>query len=208
MTARTPFCRAPVSRLKPLVFGAHHYKLSSSTNAYNIHMKVLFAIASDRFMDEEYLIPKKHLTEAGIECVTASTKHGTCYGMHGEIVESDLSFDEVRAEDYDGIVIAGGIGCQDELWRNETLIDIANKIGVAGKPAAAICLAPVVLAEAGLLAGKKAAVFDTPASKRILILDKAEIVDEKVVTDGNIVTAKSPYDADAFGKAVLSALNK
>ncbi|MCQ2377380.1 MAG: DJ-1/PfpI family protein, partial [Methanocorpusculum sp.] len=67
---------------------------------------------------------------------------------------------------------------------------------------------PVVLAEAGLLAGKKATVFDTPASKRVLTLDKAEIVDEKVVTDGNIITAKSPYDADAFGRAVLSALNK
>ena len=171
-------------------------------------MKVLFAIASDRFMDEEYLIPKKYLAEAGIECITASTKHGTCYGMHGEIVESDFSFDEVKADDYDGIVIAGGIGCQDELWRNETLIDIVNKIGVAGKLTAAICLAPVILGEAGLLAGKKAAVFDTPASKRVLTLDKAEIVSDKVVTDGMVVTAKSPFDADEFAKAILAVLKK
>ena len=171
-------------------------------------MKVLLVIASDRFMDEEYTVPKKILTDAGIECVTASTKHGTCYGMHGEIVESDLSFEEVNPGDYDGIVISGGIGCQDELWRNEKLIDIANKIGTAGKTAAAICLAPVVLAEAGLLAGKKATVFDTPASKRVLTLDKAELVDEKVVVDGNLITAKTPFDANEFGKAVLASLQK
>lgn len=169
-------------------------------------MKVLFAIAADRFMDEEYTTPKKILADAGIECVTASTRKGTCYGMHGEIVESDLTFDEVNPADYNGLVIAGGIGCQDELWRNETLIDIANKLGAAGKVTAAICLAPVILGEAGLLAGKKATTFDTPASKRILTLDKAEVVSDGVVVDGTVITAKMPTDARAFGEAILAAL--
>lgn len=169
-------------------------------------MKILFAIASDRFMDQEYVVPRKALENAGIECLVASTIHGRCYGMHGEIVDTDYSFDEVNPADFDGIVIAGGIGCQDELWRNEKLIDIANKLGNAGKLTAAICLAPVILAEAGLLAGKRAAVFDTPASKRILLLDKANVVDEKVVTDGTVVTAQSPFDADAYAKAILAVL--
>lgn len=169
-------------------------------------MKILLAIASSRFMDQEYTEPKKILENAGIECITASTIHGTCYGMHGEIVESDLSFEEVNPDEYDGIILSGGIGCQDEFWRNELLIDIVNKIGNKGKVAAAICLAPVVLAEAGLLAGKKATTFDTPASKRILSLDKAEVVADNVVIDGNIITAKTPFDSEAFGKAVLSIL--
>ncbi len=169
-------------------------------------MKVLFAIAADRFMDEECTVPKNILTEAGITCVIASTRRGTCYGMHGEIVEADLTFDDVNPDDYDGLVIASGIGCQDELWRNEKLIDIANKLGAAGKVTAAICLAPVVLGEAGLLTGKKVTTFDTPASKRILILDKAELVDEKVVADGKVITAKTPFDAKEFGNAILAAL--
>ena len=169
-------------------------------------MKILLAIASNRFMDTEYIEPKKILENAGIECVTASTIHGTCYGMHGEIVESDLSFEEVIPDEYDGIVLAGGIGCQDEFWRNELLIDITHQIGNNGKVAAAICLAPVVLAEAGLLTGKKATTFDTPASKRILSLDKAEIVADNVVIDGKIITAKTPFDSEVFGKAILSVL--
>ena len=169
-------------------------------------MKVLFAIAADRFLDEEYTIPKKILTEAGITCVTASTRKGTCYGMHGELVESDLTIDEVNPADYDGLVIPSGIGCQDELWRNEKLIDIANVMGNAGKVTAAISLAPVILGEAGLLAGKKATTFATPACIRVLELDKAIIVDETVVTDGKVVTAKSSFDAKAFGTAILAAL--
>lgn len=169
-------------------------------------MKILEVIAADRFMDMEYTIPKKILEEAGHTIITASTRKGTCYGMHGEIVESDITIDEADADCFDGIIICGGIGCQDELWRNEKLIDLANKIGMNKKFAAAICLAPVVLAEAGLLAGKKAAAFETPATKRILMLDKAEYVRDNVVTDGNIVTAKGPFDSENFAKSILSLL--
>ncbi len=169
-------------------------------------MKILFVIASDRFIDMGYTVPKKILEEQGVECLTASTIHGTCYGMHGEIVESDLSFTEVNPADFDGIVIDGGIGCQDELWRNEKLIDITNKIGVSGKLAAAICLAPVILAEAGLLAGKKATCLQTPATLRVLTLDKAEIVQDKVAIDGSVVTAQTPFDAEEFGRAILSVI--
>jgi len=169
-------------------------------------MKILFVIASDRFIDMGYNVPKKMLEEQGVECLTASTVHGKCYGMHGEIVESDFSISEVNPADFDGIVIDGGIGCQDELWRNEKLIDITNKIGVSGKVAAAICLGPVILAEAGLLAGIKATCLQTPASLRILTLDKAEVMQDKVVTDGKIVTAQTPFDAEEFGRAILSVI--
>lgn len=170
-------------------------------------MKILFAIAPERFMDQEYVVPKKALEEKGIKCITASTIKGTCYGMHGEIVETDLAFDSVNPNDYDGIVIAGGIGCQDTLWRNEKLIDIVNKLGNSGKITAAICLAPVIIAEAGLLAGKKATVFPTPASKRVMELDQAELVDEPVVTDGNVITARMPQDASVFAEEILKKLN-
>jgi len=169
-------------------------------------MKILDVIASERFQDMEYTVPKKILTEAGHEIITASTKKGTCYGMQGEIVESDIALADVNPNDYDGIIICSGIGCQDELWRNEKLTDIANFIGKNKKFAAAICLAPMILAEAGLLANKKAAAFDTPATRRVFELDNVEFLADKVVTDGNIVTAKGPFDADAFAKAILALL--
>ncbi|HJK11649.1 MAG TPA: DJ-1/PfpI family protein [Methanocorpusculum sp.] len=169
-------------------------------------MKILFAIAPDRFLDQEYTIPKAAFEEKGIECVTASTIRGTCYGMHGEIVESDLSFDEVNPAEYDGIVVVGGIGCQDYLWRSEKLIDITNAMGTAGKITAGICLAPVVIAEAGLLAGKNATTLDTPASRRVMELDKAVLVNEPVVVSGNIITARMPQDAKAFADTILQHL--
>jgi protease I len=169
-------------------------------------MKILFVIASDRFLDMGYVVPKKLLEEKGVECITASTVHGTCYGIHGEIVQSDLTIDEVNPADYDGVILIGGIGCQDELWRNDKLTDLVNKIGVAGKLTAAICLAVPILGEAGLLRGKKATCLDTPASLRLLTLDKAIIVPDKIVIDGNVVTAKSPTDAEEFGRAIVSVL--
>lgn len=169
-------------------------------------MKILFAIAPDRFLDQEYTIPKTAFEKKGIECITASTIHGTCYGMHGEIVESDLSFDEVNPADYDGIVLIGGIGCQDYLWRCEKLIDITNAIGTAGKIVAGICLAPVIIAEAGLLSGKNVTALDTPACRRILELDKAVLVNEPVVISGNVITARMPHDSPQLADAILQYL--
>jgi protease I len=173
---------------------------------YIIHMKILFAIAPDRFLDQEYTIPKTAFEDIGIECVTASTIKGTCYGMHGEIVESDLSFDDVNPSDYDGIVIIGGIGCQDYLWRCERLIDITHVIGNTGKMTAGICLAPIVIAEAGLLVGKDVAALDTPASRRVLELDKATLINKSLVISGNIITARMPQDAKAFANAIIQRL--
>ncbi|MDV0444430.1 DJ-1/PfpI family protein [Methanorbis rubei] len=169
-------------------------------------MKILFAIAPDRFLDQEYTVPKSLFEEKGIACITASTIKGTCYGMHGEIVETDMSFDDVNTADYDGIVVVGGIGCQDYLWRCEKLIDIVNKFGNEGKVTAAICLAPAIIAEAGLLAGKNATILDTPASRRLMTLDKAVLVNEPVVISGKIITARMPQDSKAFAEAVVANL--
>jgi protease I len=169
-------------------------------------MKILFAIAPDRFLDPGYTIPKAAFEEIGIECVTASTIRGTCYGMQGAIVESDLSFDDVDPVNYDGIVIVGGIGCQDYLWRCGRLIDITNIIGSAGKMIAGICLAPIIIAEAGLLVGKNATALDTPASRRVLELDKVIFVNKSIVVSGNIITARMPQDAKAFANTIIRHL--
>ena len=170
-------------------------------------MKIVFAIAPNQFLDQEYTVPISILREKGVECITASTIEGVCYGMRGEIVKSDISFDSLNVSDYDGIIIVGGIGCQDYLWRCQKLIDVTSEFGKLGKLVAGICLAPVVIAESGLLVNKKATVFESPASRRVLDLDKAVIVDDSVVVSGSVITAKMPKDVYAFTEAILRHLS-
>jgi protease I len=170
-------------------------------------MKLVCAIAPDKFRDEELLIPLHIFADAGIETVIASTRAGTCEGMLGASVEASVPFTAISPEDYDGIVIAGGIGSQDHLWGDNNLIALVRSFSSAGKVVAAICLSPVVLARAGVLSGKKATVFHSPGSTIELKRGGAALVDGDVVTDGMVVTANGPSASETFAKAVIDLLS-
>lgn len=170
-------------------------------------MKLVCAIAPDRFRDEELLIPQDIFADAGIETVIASTRAGTCNGMLGAAVEAAVPFTEVSPEDYDGIVVVGGIGSQDHLWGDKDLAGLVKAFAAAGKLTAAICLSPVVLARAGILAGKKATVFHTPASVAELKRGGATLTDDDVATDGQVVTANGPTVSKAFARAIVALLS-
>jgi len=170
-------------------------------------MKLICAIAPDRFRDEELLIPLDVFADAGIETVIASTRTGTCEGMLGAAVEASVPFTAVSPDEYDGIVIVGGIGSQDYLWGDNDLIGLVKSFAAAGKVVAAICLSPVVLARAGVLSGKKATVFHSPGSVTELKRGEATQVDDDVVTDGKVVTSNGPSASEAFAKAVVSLLS-
>ncbi|WP_342678250.1 DJ-1/PfpI family protein [Methanofollis sp. UBA420] len=170
-------------------------------------MKLILAIAPDRFRDEELFVPQKACAEAGVETVIASTKTGTCEGMLGGAAEATVTFAEVAPEAYDGIVIAGGIGSQDFLWGNNDLIRLVQAFAAEGKVVAAICLSPVVLARAGVLKGKKATVFNSPRSVSEIRRGGATLTDDAVVVDGQVVTANGPFASEAFAAAVLSLLS-
>lgn len=170
-------------------------------------MKLVCAIAPDKFRDEEVLIPLRLFADAGIETVIASTHAGTCEGMLGAQVEASMAFTSINPDDYDGIVIAGGIGSQDHLWGNSDLIGLVRAFASSEKVVAAICLAPVVLARAGVLSGKKATVFHSPGAIREMKHGGATEVDDNVVTDGRIVTANGPSASETFAKAVIELLS-
>lgn len=170
-------------------------------------MKLLFAIAPDKFRDEELFVPQKACADAGVETVVASTKTGTCEGMLGGTAEATTTFGEVRPEAYDGIVIVGGIGSQDHLWGDKDLIKLVQAFDAADKVVAAICLSPAVLARAGVLKGRPATVFKSPASVREFKKGGAKITDKAVVVDGKVVTANGPTAAKEFVAAVLSLLS-
>ncbi len=166
-------------------------------------MKVVLIIAKNNFRDEEYLEPKRILSTAGIDVVTASSSLGTATGMLGATAKVDITIDNIKVEEYDGIIFVGGTG-STEYWDNPVAHKIAKDALKHNKVLAAICIAPVTLARAGVLKGKKATVF----SSEIDELKKCGVTytGKSVETDGKIITASGPQAAKLFGETIKSVL--
>ena len=169
-------------------------------------MKVLVVVAPEKFRDEEYTIPAAALSKAGIGFDIASKRRGVCTGMLGTTINATLSFEEVDPKSYDGILIVGGGGAQIHLWDDELLAEIVKYLHASAKVVSAICLAPVVLARAGILKGKKATYFNSPVSFREMKAGGAVLIDKPVVSDGRIVTANGPAAAAEFVDTFIRTL--
>jgi protease I len=126
--------------------------------------------------------------------------------MLGAKTNAALSFEEVDPKRYDGLVIVGGAGSQIHLWNDKLLIQLVKYFNESKKVVAAICLAPIVLARSGILKGKNATYFDSPASFREMKLGGAVIVKKPVVVDGRIITADGPMASKEFSEAVVRSL--
>lgn len=167
---------------------------------------ILYVIAKNGFRDPEYFVPKNVLKTAGHAVVTASNgiKGELAHGVEGGVAEIDVAIRDAHAGNYDAVVFAGGPGALENL-DNEESYRLVNETIREGKVLAAICIAPVVLARAGVLAGKKAVVWSSAddASGIDAIRERgAEYVDEPVVRDGSIITARNPRAAQEFGEAL------
>jgi protease I len=171
-------------------------------------MRLLVAIAPERYRDEELDEPLAVFRRAGIETDIASTRTGTCTGMLGGTATASLSFDRVNPDAYDGIVIIGGAGSPAYLWGNRDIAGLVATFHTSGKVTAAICLSPVVLARSGILKGKGATFFRSPDSASEMRAGGAVIKDASVVAQGTIITANGPAAARAFGEAIVAALKK
>lgn len=167
--------------------------------------KAVLIIAHQRFRDEEFLEPKKVLEEGGVEVTVASSSLETATGMLGAKAKPDILIEDVKAGDYDAVVFIGGGGAS-EYWSNSTAHSIARETLEKGKTLSAICIAPVTLANAGLLMGKKATVFDSEIDK--IKAKGASYTGAGVEKDGNIITAQGPAYAREFGKALLSSIQQ
>lgn len=171
-------------------------------------MKVLMVIAPEKFRDEEFTVPAAALQKAGIGYDVASKRRGPCTGMLGTVVNATLSLEEVDTRSYDGILIVGGSGAQSYLWDDKILGGMVTVFHTSGKGVAAICLAPVVLARAGILRGKKATCFPGPASSGEMKAGGAVLIDKGVVSDGRIVTANGPAAAARFAETFIRTLTQ
>lgn len=167
--------------------------------------KVVFITAPEIFRDEEYIKPKQIFEEAGFKVDTASIKLGEITGRFGYKANSDMLIDAVKPADYEAIVYIGGAGAS-VFFEDPNALKLANEFSQDGKPTAAICIAPTILANAGILKGKRATVF--PDGKDALIKGGAQYTGNPLEIDGNIITADGPEAAEVFGKAVLLEIQK
>jgi len=162
-------------------------------------------IAPSNFRDEEYLQPKELLENAGFEVVTASRKTGEITGMLGAKAFAEKSIDEVNIDDFDAVVFVGGTGAS-VYFNDEKALEIAKEAYSKGKVTAAICIAPTILANAGVLEGKKATIWEDPALVDNLKEKGARYTGENVVRDGKVITGKGPFAAREFGEEIIRVL--
>lgn len=169
--------------------------------------KVLF-IATDGFEQSELFDPRKALLDAGAQVTLASNKADPIQGMKhdvkGDTIKPDALLDDVSAADFDALVIPGGVANPDALRMEEGAIKIVRDFMAASKPVAAICHGPWVLAEADVLKGRK--VTGWPSVRTDLRNAGAEVVDEGVVVNGNLITSRKPDDIPAFNIAIIEAI--
>lgn len=168
--------------------------------------KVVLLIAHEGFQPVEYYEAKKVLDSAGFDVITASDKTGQAVPSAGtNFVDIDYKISEIKPEDYDGFFIIGGHGAMDFLNTKE-VHNLFQSAEEKGKFVGAICVAPRILAEVGILKSKKATGWDGDNELgEVLANAGAEYIREPVVTDGKLITASGPSVARDWGLAIVKA---
>jgi len=172
--------------------------------------KVLFIIGSKNFRDEEYFTPFEILQKEGAIVTTASSVKGEIVGVEGGEARSTLTLEEVSVKSFDIIIFVGGDGASEYFENNEAHKIIGEAIA-RHKVLAAICIAPVILAKAGVLRGKKATVWSSLMNKsgaKALKEAGCTVEEKRVVVDGRIVTADGPAVVEEFTEAIIKTFSK
>ena len=175
--------------------------MPSSKSLQGKHIAVL---AEDLYEDLELWYPLLRLREAGAETIVVGPGPGkTHFSKHGYEVQVDRFVEEVRAADFDAVIIPGGYA-PDRMRRHPAMVALVRQAVQSHKVVGAICHAGWMLASAGVLAGRTVTGFY--AIKDDLVHAGANYQDAEVVVDGNIITSRQPGDLPAFCHAILAAL--
>jgi protease I len=168
--------------------------------------KVAF-IMDNMFEDSEFRVPYDRIKEAGHQPVIIGLEAGKkLEGKKGkETVETEKAIAEVSPDDFAAVVIPGGYS-PDLIRTNDDMVSFVKNTFDAGHPTAAICHAGWMLAEAGIVNGKR--VTSWPSIRTDLVNAGADWVDEEVVEDGNMITSRKPDDLEAFSKTILVQLEQ
>ena len=168
---------------------------------------ILFIIAHEGFQPIEYSVPKRVLLAAGVEVKTASDMPGIATSaINREKIPVDLKLDEVVVDEYEGIFLIGGPGAW-EFLNDEKSYRIIREMAKGCKIWGAICISPRILANAGVLKGRKVTGWDDDGElSEVLLNVGAEYIKKSVVVDGNLITASGPAAAKEFGEKIVVAL--
>jgi protease I len=175
------------------------------TDLSQAHVLIL---ATDGFEQDELFRPRQALLDAGARITLASVKTdpitGEKGGEKGESITPDATLDQVDTEDFDALLLPGGVGNPDKLRMQARAVEIVREFMDDDKIVAAICHAPWLLIEADVVDGRRATSW--PSVRTDLANAGASVLDEEVVIDRNLITSRKPDDIPAFNRALIEAL--
>jgi protease I len=162
-------------------------------------------VVANGFEQIEMTDPRAALEEAGAEADLVSIEDGEVKGWEhtewGDTFEVEVSIDAADPEDYDALLLPGGVMSPDRLRRDERVLEFVRAFFAAGKPVASICHGPWTLIDAGVVEGRR--VTSYPSIRTDLENAGAEWVDEEVVVDQGLVTSRKPADLPAFDAKMI-----
>ena len=170
--------------------------------------KNILIVATDGFEEWELFGPRQLLVGEGARVLLASPDRApiqaTVHDDPGKTIRPDMTVDEARAEEFDALVLPGGVRNPDQLRTNVAAVELIRDFARQGKPVAAICHGPWLLVEADLLRGRTATAW--PSIRTDLRNAGANVVDRAVIVDRNIITSRNPDDVEAFTAAIVDCL--
>ena len=171
----------------------------------NLSGKKIAILSTDGFEQVELTETKKALEQAGAKTEVIAPHSGEIKGWKstdwGEKVKVDRELKSANADDYNALLLPGGVMNPDKLRMEATAVNFVKKFFDAGKPVAAICHGPQMLIEAGVARGRK--LTSWPSLKTDLKNAGAEWTDEQVVVDRNLTTSRKPDDIPVFNRAMI-----
>lgn len=167
-------------------------------------LKKVYLLIEDLFEDVEVIYPYYRLIEEGYSVqVVGPVENKEYKGKKGIVIKSDISASKADLKDVAAIIIPGGYA-PDRMVRHEEMVNIVKKAHEQCKILAAICHGPLMLVEADVIKGKKVTGFKSIIT--ILKLAGGEFIDKAAVTDGDIITSRSPEDLPSFCKSLILML--
>ena len=170
----------------------------------------ILILATDGFEESELFEPRSILRGRGADVRLASPAaapiQATVLDDPGRVIRPDLTLDQVRVDDFDALVLPGGVRNPDALRTDRRAVALIRAFAEAGKPVAAICHGPWLLVEADLLRGRSATCW--PSIRTDLRNAGARLVDQPAVVDGNLLTSRGPDDVAAFTDALIELVEQ
>src|ERR671915_1756425 len=161
-------------------------------------------LVTNGYEPSELTEPTRALRDAGAKTTIVSPEAGQIHGKaKTDVADVDLTLDAARPDDFDALLLPGGVKNPDTLRQDERAVGFVRHFFDAGKPIAAICHAPWMLVEADVVRGRRLTSY--PSLKTDIRNAGGEWIDAEVVVDGGIVTSRSPDDLEAFCKKSIEA---